>query len=191
MPLKSMVSLLASEGTMGLKTSWWPTGWKYIEVHTEALIFGAGMYHFILFVTLDQNLMCIDRSIHNVRIECLWVDVTVQVAAFWAEIPRCKGDQLPKKELNEAELEVYGVDWEALRDKQLLQLQRDNNLREEGWSSWVGSIEPPSGGLLVHEVGLLDQALQPLMDDMADNNIIALWAHTLAYAKDFIVDNQS
>ena len=217
------------------------------------------MYHFILFVTRDQNLMCVDRSVHNVRIERLWVDVTVQVGAFWAEmftelelrhglninnahhvwllhhlflpiinhqleffaaswnqhriqirngpnrspadmfgfdmlVHGVRGDQLPEEELNEAELEVYGVDWEALRDEQLLQSQRDNNLREEGWSSWVGSIgppqqlnevsvEPPSGGLLVHEVGLLDQALQPLMDDMADNNIIALWAHALAYAR--------
>ncbi|KAF8187386.1 hypothetical protein K438DRAFT_2151462 [Mycena galopus ATCC 62051] len=25
------------------------------------------------------------RSVHNVRIECLWVDVTVQVGAAWAE----------------------------------------------------------------------------------------------------------
>ena len=73
-------------------------------------------------------------------------------------------------------------------------ITRDNNLQEEGWNSWVGSIslpqqlnevsiEPPSDGLLAHKVGLLNQVLQPLMHDMADNNIIALWAHALAYAR--------
>ena len=30
--------------------------------------------------------MCIDRSVHNVCIEHLWVDVTDQVGAFWAEM---------------------------------------------------------------------------------------------------------
>jgi len=31
-----------------------------------------------------------------------------------------RGDRLPEGELNEEELEVYGVDWEALRDEDLL-----------------------------------------------------------------------
>lgn len=203
--------------------------------------------------------MCIDRSVHNVRIERLWVDVTAQVGAFWAEmftelelrhglninnahhvwllhhlflpiinqqleffaaswnqhriqirdgpnrspadmfgfdmlIHGVRGDQLPEEELNEEELEVYGVDWEALHDEQLLQSQRDNNLQEEGWSSWVGttgppqqlnevSVEPPSDSILPHEVGLLDQTLQPLMHGMDDDGIITLWAHALANAR--------
>ncbi|EPQ50124.1 hypothetical protein GLOTRDRAFT_67157, partial [Gloeophyllum trabeum ATCC 11539] len=118
------------------------------------------------------------RSVHNVRIERLWVDVTAQVGAKWADffislelrhgldinninhiwllhhlyLPRInaeltffaeswnqhriqirngpnrspadmfgfdmyvhgvRGDQLPEENLNEEELEVYGVDWEG------------------------------------------------------------------------------
>ena len=131
------------------------------------------------------------RSVHNVRIERLWVDVTAQVGAFWADtfttlelrhgfdindihhiwllhflflpiinqqlaffadgwnqlciqiqdVPNrspadlfgfdmivhgIRGHQLPV-ELSNEELEVYGVDWEALIDERLLQSQRNNN----------------------------------------------------------------
>jgi len=137
--------------------------------------------------------------VHNVRIERLWVDVTVQVGASWAEaftelelrhgldinntnhiwllhrlflntinqqlsffaeswnqhrlqirngpnrspadlfgfdmfVHGVRGDQLPDEQLNDEELEVYGVDWEGLHDETLLQSQRRNNTTNEGWS---------------------------------------------------------
>jgi hypothetical protein len=46
-----------------------------------------GRHVIILFkVIIVPDLLIINRSVHNVRIERLWVDVTVQVGAFWAEI---------------------------------------------------------------------------------------------------------
>jgi hypothetical protein len=104
-----------------------------------------------------------------------------------------RGNQLPEEELNKEELEVYGVDWEGLHDDQLLHSHRDNNLPQEGWSSWIGrvgppehlshvSVEPPSGGLLPHEVDLLNQTLWPWMRGMHDHQVVALWAQALACA---------
>jgi len=207
----------------------------------------------------DQDLIHVGRSVHNIRIERLWVDVTAQVGAFWADlfaelelrhgldinnahhiwllhhlflpvinrqleffteawnqhriqirngpnrspadmfgfdmlVHGVRGDRLPEGELNEEELEVYGVDWEALHDDQFLRSQRDNNPQTEGWSSWAGrtgppqdlnevSVEPPSGGLLPHEVDLLNHTLQPWMHGMQDSDIIALWVHALGNAR--------
>jgi hypothetical protein len=38
-----------------------------------------------------------------------------------------RGDTLPNDEMSQEELEVFGVDWEALRDENILRSQRDNN----------------------------------------------------------------
>ena len=108
-----------------------------------------------------------------------------------------RGDQLPESHLNEDELEVFGVDWEALRDEQILQSQRQNNPQRENWSSWVGQVgppenlnevflEPPLGGLLPHDsdVDLLDRALQAWMHGMqGSDETISLWIHALACAQ--------
>jgi len=80
-------------------------------------------------------------------------------------------DQLPDKDLSEEELEVYGVDWEGLHDKRLLNSQQANNPISEGWNSWVGhvgppdnlnevSVDPPVGSLFPGEVDTLNAALE-------------------------------
>ena len=138
-----------------------------------------------------------NRSVHNIRIERLWVDVTAQVGAAWAEFFRTlelrhglninnayhiwllhylfldainsdldffaqswnqhkisfrgarsrspadmfgfdmialgvRGDMVTDTDLQPDELEVYGMDWEALQDDTLRTAQADNNPRYEG-----------------------------------------------------------
>ena len=51
-----------------------------------------------------------------------------------------RGDQLPEEELNEAELEVYGVDWEALRDKWLLQSQGITTFKKRAGIPGLGAL---------------------------------------------------
>ncbi|KAJ7705834.1 hypothetical protein B0H14DRAFT_3099686 [Mycena olivaceomarginata] len=162
-------------------------------------------------------------SVHNVRIERLWVDVTAQVGATWAEhftaleirygldinnvahiwllhflflgtintqlaffaeawnqhriqirnstnrsptdmfvfdmyVNGVRGDRLPPEEenLNEEELEVYGIDWQGLRDNGVLQSQAQNNSMGEGSSSWVGRTGPPPDLIYFAEMTVID-----------------------------------
>ena len=202
---------------------------------------------------------------HNVRIERLWVDVTAQVGATWAEhftalemhhgldinnanhiwllhllylptinqqldffasswnqhrmqirdgpnrspadmfcfdmlVHGIRGTLLPLTstatidDMPDEELEVYGVDWEALRDDRLLESQRRNNSAGEGFSSWIGRSGPPDNLNLVpldspnsplseHQVLYLLNVVQPLMGQADDESIITLWCNALAVAR--------
>ncbi|KAJ7456996.1 hypothetical protein FB451DRAFT_1341984 [Mycena latifolia] len=149
------------------------------------------------------------RSVHNVRIERLWADVTAQIGATWADLftvleirhgldinnvyhiwllhylflrqinnqlrffmeawnqhqiqirdgpNRSPVDMfgfnmivhgvrgtniLPEEQMSADELEVYGVDWEALHDDNLLESRQENNPPDEGSTSWIGRQGPP------------------------------------------------
>ncbi|KAJ7256016.1 hypothetical protein C8J57DRAFT_1437049 [Mycena rebaudengoi] len=103
------------------------------------------------------------RRVHNIRIEHLWVDITVQLGATWSEhSPQpnhspadmfvfdmlahgVHGNQLLAEEeyMDEEELEVYGIDWAGLRDDNLLTSQRENNPVAEEAASWIGRVGPP------------------------------------------------
>ncbi|KAJ7728130.1 hypothetical protein B0H14DRAFT_2410102, partial [Mycena olivaceomarginata] len=199
--------------------------------------------------------------VHNVRIERLWVDVTAQVGATWAEhftaleirygldinnvahiwllhflflgtintqlaffaeawnqhriqirnstnrsptdmfvfdmyVNGVRGDRLPPEEenLNEEELEVYGIDWQGLRDNGVLQSQAQNNSMGEGSSSWVGrtgpppdlsqvAVQPPTGTLTEEEVTELYSSFSHLFGSAEDPDIISLWTQALAHVR--------
>jgi hypothetical protein len=106
------------------------------------------------------------------------------------------GNQLPLEELSDDELEVYGVDWEGLRDERLIRSQETNNSANEGWSSWIGNagppnnlneveVQPPSGPLSHEEVGHLDEILS---QRVGDADITMLWAHALGIVRTFHSD---
>ena len=55
-----------------------------------------------------------------------------------------RGDQLPHEpNMDDEEMEVFGIDWEALRDENVLSSQRENNDQQEEAESWLGRIGPP------------------------------------------------
>ncbi|TRM62018.1 hypothetical protein BD626DRAFT_404602 [Schizophyllum amplum] len=198
-------------------------------------------------------------SVHNVRIERLWVDVTVQVGAAWADrftmleishgldinnvhhiwlihflfLPiinselavfaeghnnhpiqvrdgpdrtpidlygfdslalGVRGDEVSyDNSLSADELEVYGVDWEALRDEHVMESRRANNHDEEGTSSWTRSgppsrlnevfLAPPENSLPPGEVAELDAILAPLSTGVSDEEIAIMWNHAVANAR--------
>lgn len=156
------------------------------------------------FLQLQISHVSVLRSVHNVRIERLWVDVTSTFGAKWAQffthlelhcgfdihntnhiwlvhylfltdinndslmfvhtwnlhrIQSRRGqpsrspvdmfgfDQLTNgirgDTLSEEDLEVYGVDWEALGSNEVSSSNLANNPITEGVSSWVGRVGPP------------------------------------------------
>lgn len=92
------------------------------------------------------------------------------------------------------ELEVYGVDWEALRDDRLLHSQQINNEIHEEATSWVGQRGPPadlnevrvdSPPTPIDEEGCLwlRERLAQWLGRADDNSVISAWSYGLAYAR--------
>ncbi len=111
-----------------------------------------------------------------------------------------RGTRLPLPTTNTAdenltaeELEVYGVDWEALRDDRLLQSQEEGNA-DEGFTSWVGRqgppqnlnevrLDPPESPLSEQQTSHLLNSVGHLMGQPDDANVVLLWTNALALAR--------
>jgi hypothetical protein len=196
------------------------------------------------------------RSVHNVRIERLWADVTAQIGATWADVfillevqhglninnvdhiwllhylflhqindqlrffmeswnqhqirirdgpnrspadmfgfdmlvQGVRGDPVS---MSDAEMEVYGVDWEALHDDALLESRQENNPADEGSTSWIGrvgpperlnevNVEPPSGPFSTLEIQALEAALGHLAGAVDDAAVANLWTEAIILAR--------
>ncbi|KAJ7755308.1 hypothetical protein DFH07DRAFT_868420 [Mycena maculata] len=195
------------------------------------------------------------RSVHNVRIERLWADVTAQISATWADIftilelrhglninnaahiwllhylflnlinnqlrffmeswnqhqirirhgpSRSPADMFGfdmlvhgvrgTDPLSTEELEVYGVDWEAIHDDSLLESRQENNPADEGSTSWIGRngpperlnevpVEPPAGPFSDLETQALDAALVHLAGSVQDEEVVHLWTEGLIFVR--------
>lgn len=224
----------------------------------EAHIFGEGELSYFITTCPSLNSKDTYRSVHNVRIKCLWGDVTAQVTATWRDdfvalelhhgldvnnihhiwlihhlfLPiinsqldfftngwnhhriairngpnrspidmfgfdsianGMRGDPLPE-DLTAEELEVFGVDWEGLRDRHLLDLRQHHNSYSEGTSTWAGRTGPPDNlnEVVVESppslhpddlVGLFDTELQHRLTLLeGDGGIEVTWEQALTLA---------
>ena len=104
-----------------------------------------------------------------------------------------RGDILPNDDMSQEELEVFGVDWEALRDENILRSQRDNNDLLEQPDTWLGRVGPPSNlnevqvnapeaPLTVVEIQNLDNIISSWIGLGDDHSITQMWIHGLAIA---------
>jgi hypothetical protein len=93
--------------------------------------------------------------------------------------------------MTDADLESFGVDWEALSDPRLLSSQFENNDYEEGDSSWIRRpgppenlggvvLDPPSVSISLDNFARLDAALQPWLGSSNDSDIVTLWSVALS-----------
>lgn len=91
-------------------------------------------------------------------------------------------------DLSEAELAVYGVDWEALRGR-AIPTEHDGGL-----GSWVGRVGPPDdlshvelepvvGTLTEVEVEMLFEHIQPYWGMTDRQGLIDRWVHALAFVQ--------
>ncbi|KAJ3965215.1 hypothetical protein EV361DRAFT_974035 [Lentinula raphanica] len=201
------------------------------------------------------------KSVHNVRIERLWVDVSNYISqnwndiftrlemhhqldvnnpnhiwllhylfintineslAFWVEGWNChrisqrrgggparspedmwgfdmlahglRGDPVDQYTMTDAELEVFGVDWEGLRDNDLLRSLRRNYAHEEGSNTWLGRggppehlnevrVDPPSGLMTAHEIQPLDVLLLTFPCRYNETDVVNIWHSALVYTR--------
>ena len=105
------------------------------------------------------------------------------------------GDPLLEEEINNEDIEVYGVDLEGLNDDQVLHSQRENNSTDEGSTSWIGQTGPPQN---LNEVPVYPPSSDVLTSDeltghaetvhlwygcQGDKDRLLVWSHGLGYAK--------
>lgn len=105
-----------------------------------------------------------------------------------------RGDALPgDDDMNQEELEVFGVDWEALRDENILQSQRHNNDIQEQPDTWLGRLGPPpnlnevevnapEAPLTSVEIQSIDNAVSLWAGLGDDNSVTQIWINGLATA---------
>ncbi|KAF8074561.1 hypothetical protein FPV67DRAFT_1409013 [Lyophyllum atratum] len=199
------------------------------------------------------------RSVHNVRIERLWVDVTAQLGSAWADrfvqlelhhglninntaqiwllhhlflptinqeltffaqswnnhtiqirsgpnrspvdmfgfdmlVHGVRGGNLHEEDLTEEELEVFGVDWEALRDETVLDSVRGNAPQREESTSWIGRagppehlnevpLNPPDLSIPQDSIPNFDQLLDGILSHAEEVDSATIWVHGLALAR--------
>jgi hypothetical protein len=159
------------------------------------------LLHYLFLTIINQQLAFFAESWnqHRIQIRDGPNRSPADLFGFDMFVHGIRGHQLSvEDDLDDEELEVYGVDWEGLRDEQLLRSQRQNNSANEGWSSWVGragppenlnevSVSSPSGILHDQEVAVLGEALELRMENLMSNdtNITDLWVLALGHCRAF------
>ncbi|KAJ6518122.1 hypothetical protein C8R47DRAFT_1232125 [Mycena vitilis] len=157
------------------------------------------LLHFLFLATINSQLAFFAQSWnqHRIQIRNGPNRSPADMFVFDMLVHGVRGNQLPDEEvLNEEELEVYGIDWEGLRDDNLLTSQRNNNPTSEAATSWVGRVgppplsdlssvvvEPPAGVLEEGEDLELYNTVVHLLGSAQDDECIALWSHALTHAR--------
>ncbi|KAJ3755178.1 hypothetical protein EV360DRAFT_50223, partial [Lentinula raphanica] len=105
-----------------------------------------------------------------------------------------RGDDLDQYAMSDAELEVFGVDWEGLQDEELLRTLRRNYAHEEGSNTWLGQrgppaqlnevqVDPPSGLMTAHEVQDLDNSISSITRIADESDAVNLWRTALVHSR--------
>lgn len=104
-----------------------------------------------------------------------------------------RGESLEQVAMTDEELEVFGVDWEGLKDEVILRSLR-KNYRTEGAGSWLGQqgppaelnqvvVDPPSGLFTSEQIAFMDQQLQGYARTPQEVDVVHLWTTALALAR--------
>ena len=112
-----------------------------------------------------------------------------------------RGDYIEatEDEMTLEELEVLGIDWEALRDDQVLASRDTNNARTEDWTSWIGRggplpnlnhvvVDPTTIPSTDEDICRIDEAARPGISELDDSSRCMAWQNALAVAQQLYPD---
>lgn len=166
-----------------------------LDINNRAHIW---LLHFLFLGTINDQLAFFAESWnqHRIQIRNGPNRSPTDMFVFDMFVNGVRGDQLPPEEegLSMEELEVYGIDWQGLRDEAVLDSQHYNNPRTEDSSSWVGrtgppsqlsvvTVEPPAGTLTEEEIGELAYRFSGLIGSAHEPDVISLWLQALAHVR--------
>ena len=96
--------------------------------------------------------------------------------------------------MTDEELEVYGVDWEALQNDRILESAQQNGRSDTNTTSWIGrvgppdnlnevSLSPPDAPSIVNSSAIFDATLTDWITAQGQNtSISSIWIYGLALA---------
>ncbi|KAJ3816144.1 hypothetical protein F5880DRAFT_1494570, partial [Lentinula raphanica] len=170
----------------------------------------------------EQHQLNINNPNHIWLLHHLFMDTINNSLAFWVEGWNChrisqrrgdgparspedmwgfdmivhgiRGDSLDQYSMTDAELEVFGVDWEGLGDETLLQSLRRNYAHEQGSNTWLGQlgppqqlnevrVNPPTGLMTPEDIQELHVLLTPIPRSVTEIDAVTLWRTALVYAR--------
>jgi len=107
------------------------------------------LLHFLFLPTINQQLSFFAESWnqHRIQIRLGPNRSPADMFGFDMLVHGIRGSQLqPEEPLSAEELEVFGVDWAALRDERVISSVRNSvpAEREGDGSSWIGQVGPPA-----------------------------------------------
>jgi len=185
--------------------SLWAEAFTNLEMHHGLDINNSHhiwLLHFLFLPTINQQLSFFAESWNQHRIQIRGGPNRSPADMFGFDmlVHGIRGSQLPPEEtgpLPLEELEVFGVDWAALRDEQVVtSVQNSVPAQGEGdGSSWIGQtgppahlnevvVEPPSVSIEDGQLQVFDETVARWSTQQGPNiSIPTLWLYGLALAR--------
>lgn len=150
------------------------------------------LLHFLFLPTINTQLHFFAESWnqHRIQIDNGPNHSLIDMFGFNMHIHGVRGMQLVE-DLSPKELEVFGVDWQALQDEALMNSCEQNNSQDEAGHSWIDqrgppphlnevAVETPEGPLRADKQEYLQQELQMFIGSADSDDIVYLWTQGLA-----------
>ncbi|KAJ7572189.1 hypothetical protein C8J56DRAFT_771085 [Mycena floridula] len=150
------------------------------------------LIHYLFLVTINDHLALFAQGWNEHRISTRAVNRSpIDMFTFDSYVNGVRGHAL---DLNNDELEVYGIDWDGLNLDEIRESQRRNNPQGEDSTSWVGrtgppphlnevQVEPPMVDLAEDSLSGLYNEVEQWLGRTDDNAVISAWSFGLAYCR--------
>ena len=154
------------------------------------------LLHLIFLPTINASLQFFSESWNEHQIQIRGAPNRSPSDMFYFDmlVRGVRGESLADM-MDHDELEVYGIDWEALQDDNIHQSQLNNNDNQEGETSWIGNTGPPAdlSEVLVHSPDspfdiedaeeIIYHSVEQWLGRTDDNSISLAWMYALATAR--------
>jgi hypothetical protein len=172
----------------------WAELFQNLEIHCALNINSRDhiwLLHYLFLPTINQDCAAFVRTWNNHRLQIRDQPNRSPIDMFGFDmlVHGSRGDHLSLEEL-----EMYGVDWEALGEDSIRRSQAENNSQHESFSTWLGregpppdlsevSVDPPPGPLSAELLSGLDAHVGVLYEHADVGSLEQRWVQGLGFVR--------